>query len=150
MPVKRLNKFHLRDHINPATKRRRVFIYFFSSARLNQVCTTRVQRQAIDPLSINHAAVPVVGRTSTANPDICSASSRHESPSTAVLSPHRCAHRTVQTPRRHDPDRAPTGRVVWSHREAVEIFGGTARPARLDGILHIMMIFSPFSPRFSP
>ncbi len=40
MPVKRLNKFIFGDHINPATKRRRVFILFLSSARLNQVCTT--------------------------------------------------------------------------------------------------------------
>ncbi len=40
MSVKRLNKFHLRDHINPATERRRGFILFLQFARLNQVCTT--------------------------------------------------------------------------------------------------------------
>ncbi len=40
MSVKRLNKFHLRDHITPATERRRGFILFLQFSRLNQVCTT--------------------------------------------------------------------------------------------------------------
>ncbi len=153
MSVKRLNSFIFGDHINPATKRRRVFILFFSSARLNQVCTTvsgfRDSYRSPLPSTMQQS---LRGRMDpAANPDIFAlllrGTNRHRQQAfTASL---RSSNSSDTTPESRS-DRAPAASCrlsqLRSRRNIQELLcqQGVGRNFTHHDD------FQPFSPRFSP
>ena len=156
--MKRLNKFHLRGSHKPGDKTP-PGIYFISSV---QPGLTRFAPRCPGSETGYRSPLPSTmqqslrGRmkTLTANPDIFALFlSRHESPSTAsaFTASLRSSNSSDTTPESRNPDRAPAASCRLSQLRSRRNIPGTALPARRWTEFHAsVMIFSPFSPRFSP
>ncbi len=132
MSVKRLNKFHLRGSLNPATKRRRVFILFLQFSQANQVCTTVSGFR--DRLSIPSSITMRQSLRGRTDPD---RKSRHISLFLRGTNRHRqqCFHRIVASSNNSDttPESRsrPSASCVYrlSQLRSRRNIRGTARPA---------------------
>ncbi len=153
MSVKRLNKFHLRGYINPATKRRRVFILFLQFSQLNQVCTTVSGFR--DRLSIPSSSTMQQSLRGRMDPD---RKSRHIALFLRGTNRHRqqCFHRIVRSSNSSDttPESRSRPSASWSCRlsqlRSRRNIPGTALPEGVGRNFTHHDDFQPVLTTFSP